>query len=87
MAGTIISLNDATIDTEVFRHYNQEAQTLLRNIEVLQQEFKELLETVENTTGIKKTEVAGYFKSRFTEKHEDVVAKGNLYEVLNEALN
>jgi hypothetical protein len=86
MSNKIISINEAKIDTEVFKHYAQEAHGLLGKIDELTKDYSELVETVESTTSIKKADVSGYFKARFKDKQTDVVAKGNLYDALNGAL-
>lgn len=82
----IISINEARIDTEVFGHYNKEAQGILSALDELKKDYKELIAVVENTTGIKGTDASGYFKARWNDKQDDAVTKGNLYEALNEAL-
>lgn len=83
---TTININDTAINVEMLRGYHQEALVILRKDDSLKEEWKMLVETVADTTKIPKKDVSAYFKARFKEATKEATAKGELFEMLDEAL-
>jgi hypothetical protein len=74
------------IDSAVFLGYTQESHTLLRQIEILKEDFKYLVETVAETTNLDKKYVRKYLTARFKEETKDPKKQGELFEALDAAL-
>lgn len=82
----VVNIDNAIVDTEKFRSYNDKAQRILEEIELLQEDFKELVEVVAKETKLEKKEVSGYFKAKKKAKIEETVKKGELYDALDAVL-
>lgn len=87
MGNNYININSATIDADAFSNFNAEAMRVLGEKEALDQEYKDLIEQVQNTTKLKKGVISKYFKSRFKAKTKEVVEQGEVFEALNNALD
>lgn len=89
MTITTIETTDgvAKIDSKLFAGYNSEAQELLRKIAELTDEFKLIVETVAESTGLKKAKVSKFFKSRFAESTEVPAQEGELFAALDSVLD
>jgi predicted solute-binding protein len=88
MTTTTIATKDGTvkIDSALFQGYTDEAFEYLEAIADAQTKFKEVVETVAETTGLKKPIVAKYLKARFEQKTKDAKDLGNLYSALDAAV-
>lgn len=86
---TTIQTADGTakIDSKLFIGYNQEALEILEKISELQKDFKEVVETVAENTGLKKPKVSKYFKERFKDSTKQTTQVGELFAKLDEVLN
>lgn len=73
----------ATIDTKVFTAYTKESHDLLEQISELNKDFKELCETIAETTKLEKTVVSKYLKARHKESTKDAKALGDVFDVLD----
>ena len=74
-----------TIKEELFKGYVNESFEYLQAIAHNQTLLKELVETVAETTGMKKGVVSKYLKQRFEDKTNETKDLGNLFEQLDEA--
>jgi predicted solute-binding protein len=74
------------IDEQLFKSYIREAFEHLGAIEQADSLFKEVVETVSETTGIKKSKVSKYFKERFAAKTKATKELGVLFEKLDEVV-
>jgi len=83
----IVNIDNAVVDTDKFRGYNEEAQRILNEQELLKEDYKILIDTVANETKIKKGDVSKYFKARAKFKSKEEVKKGELFEALDSALD
>jgi hypothetical protein len=88
MTTTTIATKDGnvTIDAALFQAYTEEAFEYLETIVEATDHFKELVETVEETTGLKKATVAKYLKARHAEKTKETKELGNLFAALDDAV-
>jgi len=82
----VVNIDNAIVDTEKFRSYNDRAQQILEEIELLQDDFKELVATIAKETKLEKKEVSGYFKAKKKAKIKEAVKKGELYDALDAVL-
>jgi len=76
----------ATIDAKLFQGYNQEALDLLSEADGIMQNFKDVVETVAETTGLKKATVSKFFKQRYADKIREGAATAELFEQLEDIL-
>lgn len=76
----------ATIDAKLFKGYNEEALNLLNEAEGIMQNFKDVVETVAETTGLKKATVSKFFKQRYADKIKEGSETAALFEQLEEVL-
>lgn len=76
----------ATIDSKLFKGYNQEAHKILEDISELQKDFKEVVESASNGTNLKKPKIAAYFKAHFKEATKATKEQGELFSQLDEIL-
>jgi predicted solute-binding protein len=85
---TTIQLADgvATVDQELFQNYLKEAFEHLGAMEEAEDMFKEVVETVAETTKIKKSKVGKYFKERYAAKTKATKELGQLFEKLDEVV-
>lgn len=85
---TTIEVNGvkATIDAQVFQGYSQESYGILRKIEILNEDFKLLVETVAENTNLEKKNVSKYLKARFKEATKEPKAQAELFEALDNVL-
>lgn len=77
---------NVTIDSEVFKGYTQESYGILRKIEILNEDFKLLVETVSETTKLEKKHVSKYLKARFKEATKEPKAQAEMFEALDNVL-
>lgn len=75
-----------TIDSEVFKAYTQESYGILRKIEILNEEFKELVETVSENTKLEKKHASKYLKARFKATTKEPKAQAAMFEALDGVL-
>jgi len=89
MTITTIETTDgvAKIDSQLFAGYNSEAQEVLRKIANLTDDYKLIVETVAETTGLKKPKVSKFFKARYAESTELPAQEGELFLALNDVLD
>ena len=85
---TTIVTPDGTIkvDAKLFAGYNKEALEVLEQISELTKDYKQIVLTVSENTGMKKSKASKYFKERFKESTKDVTAVGELFSVLDGVL-
>lgn len=74
-----------TINAELFQEYLKEAFEHLTAIEEATEQFKEVVETVAATTGLKKPKVSKYLKERYEAKTKKTRELGDLFTSLDEA--
>jgi hypothetical protein len=74
------------IDQEMFQEYLKEAFEHLATIEEADQQFKEVVETVSETTGLKKAKVSKYLKERHAAKTKATRELGQLFEALDDVV-
>lgn len=74
------------IDQDLFQGYLKEAFEHLGVIEEADGLFKEVVETVAETTGLKKARVSKYFKERFAAKTKATKELGELFGKLDEVV-
>lgn len=75
-----------TINSELLTGYIQEAFEHLTVKSEAEAMFKEVVETVAETTSLPKGVVSKYFKARFEEKTKDTKELGELFGKLDEAV-
>ena len=86
MTTLTLNTNDgkvATIDSKVFIGYTQESHTLLDQISELGKDFKELIDTVAETTGLEKKYVSKYLKARYKYATKEASELGDLFVALD----
>lgn len=87
---TTTSINTAagnvTIDSRVFTGYTQEALKILDDISELNKDFKQLVETVAETTSLEKKVASKFFKARFKEATKAAKVEGDMFETLDAIL-
>jgi predicted solute-binding protein len=83
---SITNINNAVIDSKVFTGYTQESYELLDKVSELNKDFKELVETVAETTGLEKKIVSKYLKARYKEQTKDASELGIVFDKLDEIL-
>jgi predicted solute-binding protein len=74
------------IDQKLFQGYLKEAFEHLGAIEEADQLFKEVVETVAETTGLKKAKVSKYLKERHAAKTKATRELGQLFEALDDVV-
>jgi len=74
MTKHVITIGDATVDSEVFAAYNKQAQKELKEhdeaadkAKELLKDFKDTVESAATTTKLPKAEISAYFKARYEE--------------------
>jgi hypothetical protein len=77
---------NVNIDSEVFKGYTQESYGILRKIQILNEDFKLLVETVAETTLLEKKDVSKYLKARFKEATKEPAQQGLLFDALDSVL-
>jgi hypothetical protein len=82
----IITIDNASVDTEKFRGQYDESQRVLEEIALLQEDFKAIVDSIAKETKLKKNVVSGFFKARFKAKTAEAVQKGEMFQALNEAV-
>lgn len=83
---SIVTIDNATIDSRVFTGYYQESHRILDQIRELTLDYKELVETIAETTKLDKKVVSKYFKSKFKEQTKEAKVLGDMFEKLDEIL-
>lgn len=76
----------ATIDQELFQNYVKESFEHLTAMAEAEGYFKEVVETVAETTGLKKSKVSKYMKERFAATTAKTKEMGELFEKLDEVV-
>lgn len=74
------------IDAALFKASKDEAFEYLREIDNHQTSFKEVVETVSETTGLTKGYVSKYFKASFKSETEKAKQLGDSFASLDEAV-
>lgn len=77
---------NVNIDSEVFQGYTSESFGILKRQEIIKEEFKLLVETVAETTKLKKAVVSKYLKARFNLSTKEPKVEGELFEALDNVL-
>lgn len=75
-----------TIDEKLFQGYNSEALEYLREAAEQMENFKDVVETVAETTGLKKAKVSKFFKDRYAQKIKEGSETAALFETLESVL-
>lgn len=76
----------AKIDADLFQGYLKEAFEHLDDVKEVQKSYKEVVETVAETTGLKKATVNKYFKQRHKAETAKTKALGELFSMLDEVV-
>lgn len=76
----------ATVDQELFQGYLKEAFEHLGAMEEAESLFKEVVETVAETTKLKKSHVSKYMKERFAASTKKTKELGTLFSKLDEVV-
>lgn len=74
------------IDSALLAGYKDEAYGYFDALEEAKGNLDELLDTITETTGLKKGLVKKYLKARYDEKTEAAIAEGKTFAALDEAL-
>lgn len=77
---------NVTIDPELFKGWADESHGYLRKIEIEQENFKLLVETVSETTKLPKAKVSKYLKNRFKSANKELKAQADLFEAIDNAV-
>lgn len=72
-----------TIDAALFREYRQRAFEALDNKKQADADFKDEVETLAETTGIKKGTLSKYLKDSHAAKTKAVIAQADTYDALD----
>lgn len=72
-----------TIDSKALVGFTKESHGLLDKISELNKDFKELVESASDKTGVSKPNISKYFKARFSEKTKEAAALGDLFATLD----
>jgi predicted solute-binding protein len=76
---------NVNINAALFQGYIDEAFDHLEAAAAAVEKFKEVVETVSETTGLKKPVVSKYLKARYETKTKDAKELGELYTALDNA--
>jgi hypothetical protein len=82
----VVDGTNVTVAADVFTEYTQESYGILRKIEILNEEFKELVEVVSDTTKLDKKHVSKYLKARFKLSTKEPKAQAEIFEALDSVL-
>lgn len=82
-----ISIDNATFSSEELVGFLQRGLNLLDTSREAMLDFKELVEEAATKTKLEKKVVSKFFKSRFADKTKDVVKEGEVFAVLNDAVD
>ena len=82
----VITINGATIDAKMFIAETQKSHSILDQINELTLDHKELVERVALATKLSKGVVNGYLKARYKDKTKEATEKGDMYEMLDNAV-
>lgn len=74
------------IDPALFSQYKDEAFGYLDTLEEAKGALKEVIETLAESTGLKKGLISKYLKARHAEKTKDAIAEGKTFAELDEAV-
>lgn len=74
------------IDSDLMKGYLSESYEYLDTISEAQKNFKDVVETVSDTTGLKKALVSKYLKERYELKTKKTKELGELFGKLDEAV-
>lgn len=77
---------NVVIDSELMRGWSDEAHGYLRKIEIEQEYFKLLVETVSETTKLPKAKASKYLKNRFKAANKELKAQADLFEAIDNAV-
>jgi hypothetical protein len=77
--------NFKEVDATLFAGYKNEAVAVLDKVAEAQEEYKALVDTVAETTGLKKGLVGKYFKAAFAAKTEEAKQLAQAFEALDTA--
>lgn len=83
----IISIDNATIDSQKFTKLHQEALNILREKTGLEEDFNSKVDEIVKETKLPKSIVNKFIKARFKDSTKDVVKAGETFAVLNGALD
>lgn len=88
MSVTSMDINgkSVTIDSRVFTGYTSESYNILEQISELGKDFKELVETVAETTKLEKKDVSKYLKARYKLSTKEPKQQAELFEALDNIL-
>jgi predicted solute-binding protein len=89
MSVTSMDVNgvSVTIDSKVFLGYVQESNRILDAIEELKKDFKEVVESVVESTKLEKKDVNKYLKAKYKLATKEPKAQADLFEVLDEIVS
>jgi len=77
---------NVTIDSALMRGWTEEAHGYLRKIEILNEDFKLLVETVSETTKLPKAKASKYLKNHFKSVNKEFKAQADLFEAIDNAV-
>lgn len=89
MSVTSMDINgvSVTIDSKVFLAYVQDSNRILDAIEELKKDFKEVVESVVESTKLEKKDVNKYLKAKYKLTTKEPKAQADLFEVLDEIVS
>lgn len=78
--------NNVTIDPALFKAWTSEAHGYLRKVEIENENFKLLVETVAETTKLPKAKASKYLKNHFKSANKELKAQADLFEIIDNAV-
>jgi len=68
---------------ELINAYAEEALIALNTLKAAQDHFKEIVESLTESTELKAAFISGYFKAKFDDKLSDIIEKAEAYDFLD----
>ncbi len=77
---------NVTIDSDLMKAWATEAHGYLRKVEIENENFKLLVETVAETTKLPKAKASKYLKNHFKSANKELKAQADLFTAIDEAV-
>jgi hypothetical protein len=82
-----ITIGNATINSDDMYEFLQRSRTILENIELENDSFKNLVKEIVDATKLDKKVVSKFLKSRYKFKTKEIVAEAETLDALSKAVD
>lgn len=82
-----VSIDGATINSDNLTKFLQRGISILAEAEAAKEDFKALVEEIEQDTKLEKKVISKWIKARYADKTKVVIAEGEAVAALNDAVD